>query len=273
LEGGYHPEIDTSDLLVGDDISRYRMLIGSGNWAVTLGRFDIHFSISTMGRYSAAPREGHMQAMLRLFGYLKHHMTRKLVIDTTMMDHSEVNFVKHNWSELYPGAKEELPPDMPEPKGKPIQITTYFDSDHAHDIQTRRSVTGALLYLNNTPVQSYSKRQNTIESSTYGSELVAGRIATDLTMAMRYKLRMLGVPLHGPAILLGDNKGMIDNCTLPSSTLKKKHNAIAYHRVREAVAADAIMMGHVDSKSNRADPMTKSLGPINHYPHMSSYLR
>ena len=162
---------------------------------------------------------------------------------------------------------------MPIPRGKSVQTTTFFDSDHAHDLETRRSVTGALIYLNNTPVQSYSKRQNTIESSTYGAELVAGRIATDLTMAMRYKLRMLGVPLAGPSILLGDNKSMVDNCTLPSSTLKQKHNAIAYHRVREAVAAKAILLGHVNSKDNRADPMTKALGPINHYPHMSSYLR
>ena len=68
-----------------------------------------------------------------------------------------------------------------------------------------------LMYLNSTPVMSYSKRQNTIESSTYGSELVVGCIATDLTMAMRYRLRMLGVPIDGPAILLGDNKSMVDN--------------------------------------------------------------
>ena len=48
LEGGYHPEIDTSDFLVGIDISKYRMLIGSANWAVTLGRYDVHFAVSTM---------------------------------------------------------------------------------------------------------------------------------------------------------------------------------------------------------------------------------
>ena len=94
-----------------------------------------------------------------------------------------------------------------------------------------------MIFLNKTPVQWYSKRQATVESSTYGSELVAARIATELTMAMRYRLRMLGVPIDGPADLLGDNKSVITNCTIPSSTLKKKHNAIAYHRVREAVAA------------------------------------
>ena len=123
--------------------------------------------------------------MLRVFGYLKHYVTRKLIIDTEKQDHSHIEFVRHNWSELYPDAKEELPPDICQnPRAiKSVQMTTNFDSDHAHDLETRRSVTGVLFFLNNTPILSYSKRQNTVESSTYGSELVAGRIATELTMA------------------------------------------------------------------------------------------
>ena len=116
LEGGYHPELDTSELLTGSDVSKYRMLIGSANWAVTLGRFDIHFAVSTMGRYSAAPRKGHMAAMIRVFGYLKHHMTRRIVTDTAIPDHSSVELTNHDWSEMYPYAEEELPPDMPDPK-------------------------------------------------------------------------------------------------------------------------------------------------------------
>ena len=55
------------------------------------------------------------------------------------------------------------------------------------------------MFLNNTPVQSYSKCQNTIEMSTYGAELIAGQITMELTMVLRYKLRMLSVPIDGPA--------------------------------------------------------------------------
>ena len=91
-------------------------------------------------------------------------------------------------------------------------------------------------------------------------------------MAMRYKLRMLGASIDGPALLLGDNKSVVDNCTLPSSTLKKKHNAIAYHRIREAVAANVIKLGHIPSKENIADMLTKALGTNLHYPHMKTYL-
>ena len=154
---------------------------------------------------------------------------------------------------------------MPKLKMKPVTITVYFDADHASDLVTRRSVTGILIMVNRTPLIWYSKRQNTVESSTYGSELVSGRIAVELILAVRYKLRMLGVPVVGPAIMLGDNQSMILNCTLPSSTLKKKHNAVAYHRVREAVAAGIVQLAHVKSEHNFSDVFTKALNGKKHY--------
>jgi hypothetical protein len=80
--------------------------------------------------------------------------------------------------------------------------------------------------------------------------------------AMRYKLRMFGVPIDGPANVFCDNKSVVTNSTVPDSTLKKKHNAIAYHRVQEAVAAETLRVAHVHSKSNNADLLTKTLpGP------------
>ena len=91
--------------------------------------------------------------------------------------------------------------------------------------------------VNNTIVKTYSKRQSTVESSTYGSELVAARIATDMAVEIRYTLQMLGVPIDGSVLMLGDNKSVVMNTTIPSSALKKKHCAVAYHQVCEAVAA------------------------------------
>ena len=128
------------------------MLVGSVNWCVTLGRFDIHYAVSTLGRYSAAPREGHMKVMLRDFGYLKYHMKRQIIFNTKEPELDKVEKVKQNWSELYLDAKEEYPPNMPTPKGKSLKITTYFDADHAHDVETRRSVTGVIIFLNKTPI-------------------------------------------------------------------------------------------------------------------------
>ena len=64
---------------------------------------------------------------------------------------------------------------------------------------------------------------------------------------------MMGVPLDGPANLFGDNDSVITNATVPSSTLKKKHNAICYHRVHEAVAAKTVRITYIPSGQNLAD--------------------
>ena len=138
-------------------------------------------------------------------------------------------------------------------------MTTYVDANHAHDVVTRRSVTGILCYVNNMPVKWVSKRQKTVETSTYGSELVAARQAVEAIMEIRYMLRMLGVPIEGPTMLLGDNMSVVVNTMIPSSQMKKKHNAIAYHRVREAIAAKIIRFAHIPSSENRADCLTKPL--------------
>ena len=90
-------------------------------------------------------------------------------------------------------------------------------------------------------------------------------MAVETIVDYRYRLRMLGVPLKGPALLLGDNQSVIDNTTLPSSQLKKKHNAIAYHRVREAIAAGILWFAKVHTSRNLADVLNKPLGSTSFY--------
>jgi hypothetical protein len=259
MDNDYHPETDDSPLLSAKEASVFRGLIGSANWIITLGRFDIHYATNTLARYSMAPREGHLRSIKRVFGYLKKFGQGMIIVDPEYPDHSEYETIEYGWQEFYPDAEEELPPDLPEARGKSARITCYVDADHAHDVVTRRSVTGIILLVNNTPIKWISKRQKTVETSTYGSELVAARIATELIIEIRYKLRMLGIPLEGPALMLGDNMSVVLNTTVPSSPLKKKHNAIAYHRVREAIAGGIMRFAHVPSTKNIADVMTKPL--------------
>ena len=64
--------------------------------------------------------------------------------------------------------------------------------------------------------------------------------AVELIDALRYKLRMFGVPIDGPTNIFCDNKAVTKNCSDPISMLKKKHHSIAYHRNREAVAAGLV---------------------------------
>ena len=146
---------------------------------ITLGRFDIHYAINTLSRYSGAPREGHMEAVRRVFGYLKKFNKGRIIIDDSYPEVKAPPMEENRWNEMYPDAEIENPKDMPEPRGKKARIMAYVDADHAHDLVTRRSVTGILLYVNNMPLKWTSKRQNTIETSTYGSELVAARLAVE----------------------------------------------------------------------------------------------
>jgi hypothetical protein len=105
-------------------------------------------------------------------------------------------------------------------------MTVYVDADHAHDLVTRRSITGILVMLLNTHIRWISKLQKTVETSTYGSDLLALRVATELILEIRYMLRSLGVALDGPELMLGDNTSVVLNTTMPSIVLKRKHNAL-----------------------------------------------
>ena len=102
-----------------------------------------------------------------------------------------------------------------------------------------------------------------MESSTFGSEFVALKIAMEMNCAIRYKLRMMGVPVEGPSYVLGDNQSVITNVTNPVSQLSKRHNAIAYHKCREEVAARAALLAFESGKENCSDGLTKILVGLN----------
>lgn len=210
------------------------------------------------------PREGHLYALQRVFGYLRQKPKGRVLIDTedaTARTEADPE-VLSDWTEFYPDAVENAPSDRPKAKGRKCTITCYVDADHARDVVTRRSVTGIIILVNNTPVTWVSKRQKTVESSTYGSELVASRIAVEMIISLRYFLYMLGANLEPCSHLLGDNMAVVLNTTIPSSALKKKHQACNYHKVRESIAAGFIKYGHIKSEDNLADLLTKPLGRI-----------
>jgi hypothetical protein len=115
------------------------------------------------------------------------------------------------------------------------------------------------MFLNGGPIKWYSKRKNTVESSTFGSEFVAMKIGVELNDAIRYKLRMFGVPISGATNMFGDNASVISNVTRPESTLNKRHNSIAYHKCRKSCASGAVRVAFESGKSNCADGLTKAL--------------
>ena len=138
--------------------------------------------------------------------------------------------------------------------------TTYEDANLYHDLTTGRAVTGVLHLLNGTPIDWFSKRQDTVETATYGAEFVAARIATEQIIDLRTTLRYLGVPIHGQAFMFGDNQSVITSSTIPHSRLSKRHNALSYHRVREAIVAKILSFFHIEGKKNPSDILSKHCG-------------
>jgi hypothetical protein len=262
ISAGYRPEADMTPLLGEKQASYFQGLIGVLRWICELGRIDILLEVSLLSRFLAAPRQGHLEQAFHVFAYLKRYDRSCLVMDDTVPSFDQSRFNVCDWSEFYPGAAEVLPPNAPEPRGKSVSMSCFVDADHAGCLATRRSHTGILIYVNRAPILWFSKRQNTVETSTFGSEFVAAKIAVEMVEGLRYKLRMLGVEIDGPTDMFGDNQSVVINATKPESALKKKHNAIAYHRVREAQAAGYLRFAHEPGDTNLADILTKPLpGP------------
>ena len=135
---------------------------------------------------------------------------------------------------------------MPVALGRIVHTTCFVNANHTGNVVTILSHTVVLIYVMNTPIIWFSKKQNTVESSTFGSEFGAIQIAQDLIVALRYKLRMFGVTLDGPTDVMFDNQGMVKNTSFPQSKLGKKHNAVNYHVIREAAAAGILSVGKED---------------------------
>jgi hypothetical protein len=259
MSEGYHAEVDDSPLCTEDDSAKYRSIVGCCIWIIVLGRFDIAYATSAMSWFNMLSIGGHLKAVKKILSYLKTFPKGRVVIDTSYPDHSMYTIEDHsNWMEIYPDASEEIPKDLPPEKGPRFRMTVYVDADHAHDLVTRRSITGILVMINNTSIRWISKRQKTLETSTYGSELVASRVATEHILKIRYMIRSLGVALDGPSLMLADNMSVVLNTTVPSSVLKK-HNAIVYHRVREAIAARIMSFAYIKSEENVSDVLIKPL--------------
>jgi hypothetical protein len=183
-----------------------------------------------------------------------------MVFDDTIPSIDESIFQQTaDWSDFYADAFEKIPPNAPEPRGKPVNMYFFCDSDHAGDQITRRSQTSIILFLNRAPIQCYSKKQNTVKRSTFGAEFVALCITIELIESLRYKLRMMGIAIEGPCSVFCDNESVVKNSSIPESILKKKHNAIAYHHVRESAVAGIVRIGYIHRSTNLADMFTKPL--------------
>jgi hypothetical protein len=263
MNNTFSPEMDVTNELDADGMTFYQELIGVLRWATEIGRVDILLEVALLSQYQANPREGHLEQLLHIFAFLKKHpkVTLYMSPEPPRIDYGDFQTNKSDFSEIYRDAQELLPHRMPEPRGRTIVTTAFVDASHAANKVTRRSHTGFVVFINRAPILWYSKRQQTVETSTFSAEFIALKACLEAIEHLRFKLRCFGVPMPQgePTHVFCDNESVVKNTTNVESTLNKKHSSVAYHHCRWSVAAGVITLAHVGTHDNIADCFTKRL--------------
>jgi hypothetical protein len=216
LEQNDHPEMDDSPFLGQDEMQQFQSLIGAMQWAVSIGRLDIATAVMSLSSFRAMPRRGHLERAKRIYGYLQKMKEARIRVLTNEPDYSDYQDLEYNWSSsVYGDVKEIIPMDIPEPKGKYITLSHYFDANLYHDMVTGRSVTAILHFLNQTLMDWYSKKQAIVETATFGSEFIAARTTIDQIIDLRTTLHYLGFPF--------EKRATSSETTRPLSTPRQPH--------------------------------------------------
>jgi hypothetical protein len=170
-----------------------------------------------MSGFCIAPRIGHLERLRHRYGYLSKMRFASIRVRTKEPDYSDIPDHQYDWTyTVYGNTKEVLPKDTPEPLGKYATLSHYVDSNLMHDITTGKLVTGILHLINKNPLNWYSKKQATVETATYGSEIIAARICVE-------QITNLGVPAREKNYMFGNNKSVVDSSMGLHDKLHKRH--------------------------------------------------
>jgi hypothetical protein len=214
---------NNEDLL--DEKIPYKEAVGSLLYVSTNTRPDISYYVSQVSRFCAKPGKIHWEAIKRILRYLKHTSSYKLKFDGNL----------------------------------PFRILGYSDASFAQDPDTRKSTTGTLITLLNTPVMWRSKLQTLLASSTAEAEYIAMAKASKDIIWIRHFLAFLTKTSIEPIELLVDNQAAIQIGSQTAVTERNKHIDLRIHTVRDHVTKRAISLKYCPTKEQAADLLTKSL--------------
>ena len=138
-------------------------------------------------------------------------------------------------------------------------MRVFVDSDHAGELTTHQSRTGFLVFLNSAPLYWFSKLQTSVETISFGYKFTAMKQFCEYVRGLRYKLRMMGIPIDLITYILGDNQSLLCNTSKPHSILKNKSSSIVFHFVREGFAKDEWRTTYINAHSNLDEILTKLL--------------
>ncbi|GJR49219.1 retrovirus-related pol polyprotein from transposon TNT 1-94 [Tanacetum coccineum] len=205
------------------DNTKYRGMIGSLLY-LTASRPDIMFSVCLCARFQEDPKTSHLEAVKRIFRYVK---------GTTHLG---------LWY----------------PKGSDIETIVYADSDHAGDYVDRKSTSGICTFMGCCLTSWFSKKQTALAISTTEAEYVSAGKACQQALWMKQALVDYGIRLDDIPIMC-DNKGAIDLSKNPVQHSRTKHIEIRHHFLRDNVQKGNISIEKVSSEDNIADILTKPL--------------
>ena len=135
----YAPELDISPELDPKRANYYQSLMGMLQWMVEIDRVDMITEVSMMALQLAMPRERHLEYLYHMFAYLNIKHNSIMVFKPTCPDIDMSQFKEYEWKTFYVSAKEAIPGNVPEPRGKEVDLRLDVDSDHTGDTVTRMS--------------------------------------------------------------------------------------------------------------------------------------
>jgi hypothetical protein len=235
----------------------YQALIGTAQWLVTNVRYDIAYAVGKLASHANAPREGHLKAAWRLFGYLKKFPDVAIPIDPTEMNIDRSGgCCCSDELRIYDTTliDKEIPSVSPMQDSE-MHLTAYVDAG----LDCPYSTTGYIIYWGSTPISWRSKLQRTVATSSFASEFTAISALVQRLREYRYTLRSFGSKVTVPVFVFEDNMSVVQSSTLEKAVLKARHNLFSFHSVREAEAGGVLTVAHIATHSNLADIFTKAL--------------
>jgi hypothetical protein len=257
MASDYVASDDATDELRYQKKRLYQALIGIAQWLVTNVRFDIAYAVGKLARHANAPREGHLKAAWRLFGYLKKYPDVAIPIDPTEMSVDRSGgCCCSDELRIYDGTIiDKLVPSVSPMDNSEMHLTAYVDAG----LDCPYSTTGYIIYWGSTPISWRSKLQKTVATSSFASEFTAISALVQRLREYRYTLRSFGSLVTVPAFVFEDNMSVVQSSTLEKAVLKARHNLFSFHSVREAEAGGVLTVAHISTHSNLADIFTKAL--------------
>ncbi|GJR68117.1 retrovirus-related pol polyprotein from transposon TNT 1-94 [Tanacetum coccineum] len=216
-------KLDEDPLGIPVDQTRFRSMVGSLMY-LTASRPDLVFVVCMCARYQASPTKKHLEALKRVFRYLRGTI---------------------NWGLWYP-------------KDTAMALTAYADADHAGCQDTRRSTSGSAQFLGDKLVSWSSKKQKSTAISTTEAEYIAMSGCCAQILWMRSQLTDYGF-VFNKIPLYCDNRSAIALCCNNVQHSRSKHIDIRHHFIREQVEKGVVELYFVTTDYQLADIFTKAL--------------